>query len=219
MILKGGAIIQLQNRVRSVERLCWVKPYIQSFACHLPLKAFTESAVQKSQQCLNGWGAKSMASGRSSFNQTHLHQFHKGENLHTFIYLPRFMLGSCHLLSATLPSTSTILHFFISQRVILHFAFLHECKLDPVQGRWQKSTYLWVENLDSENDPASEGGVNSIPNTTHSKAIKQVQGRVCTCVFYEMWKQGKVSSKGLFSGMLTEQNLRHRFMKHFRCLY
>lgn len=55
--------------------------------------------------------------------------------------------------------------------------------------RCQKSTYLWVEKLDrlaSENDPASEGGMNSIPNTTHSKAIKQVQGRVCTCVFYEM---------------------------------
>lgn len=131
-----------------------------------------------------------MASGRSSFNQTHLQQFHKGENLHTFIDLPRCMLGSCHLLPATLPSTSTILHFFISQRVILHFpAFLHECKPDPVEGRCQKSTYLWVEKMDrlaSENDPASEGSVNSIPNTTHSKAIKQVQGRACTCVFYEM---------------------------------
>lgn len=63
----------------------------------------------------------------------------------------------------------------------------------------------------------SEGGMNSIPDTTHSKAIKQVLGRVCTCVFYEMWKQRKVSSKGLFSGMLTEQNLCHRCLKHFHC--
>lgn len=70
--------------------------------------------------------------------------------------------------------------------------------------------------------PLQKAGVNSIPNTTHSQAIKQVQGRVSACVFYEMWKKKKkkkVSSKGLLPGMLTEQNLCHRFMRHFRCPY
>lgn len=40
--------------------------------------------------------------------------------------------------------------------------------------------------LASENDPASNGGTNGIPHTTHSKAIKQARGRgrVCACVFF-----------------------------------
>lgn len=152
-ILKGGATISLQNRVRFVERFSWVKPYTQSFAW-----AFTVSAVQALQQRLNGWGVKSMASGRSSFNQMHLQQFHKGEKLHAFIDLPRCMLGSCHLLPATLPYISSYREELFSTSPFA--AFLHERRLDPAQGRCQKSTYLWVENLDRlavENDPASEG--------------------------------------------------------------
>lgn len=180
-------------------------------ACHLSLQAFTVSAVQKSQQRLNGWGGKSMASGRSSFNQMHLQHFHKGENLPTFIDFPRCMLGSCHLLPATLPYTSTILHFFksYSPLPLLQPSSISATLILFGEGA-RKAPKLWVENLDrlaSENDPASEGGVNSIPNTTHSKAIKQVQGRVCTCVFYEMWKQRKISSKGLFGGMNRAESL------------
>lgn len=49
VILKGGAIIQLRDRVRFVERLSWGKPYVQSFAYHRSLKAFTLSAVQTLQ--------------------------------------------------------------------------------------------------------------------------------------------------------------------------
>lgn len=64
-------------------------------------------------------------------------------------------------------------------------AFLHECRLDPVQGRCQKSTYLWVENLDRlavENDPASEGWREQYPSHHPLKGNKTSAGEgVCMC--------------------------------------
>lgn len=187
-IHEGGAIIRLQNRARVVEQLRWVKLDIQSCARRLYIKASTVSDLQNLQPCQTGWGMKSMASGRSGSNHMHL-------KVNTPIDLAGCMLGSCYPLAKT--SVYNIWHFFIlcstsslqSSSVSANLFPLLTCSIAASYlwvgtgptAWWKWSRFKWRHERYPQHHPLT--------------AIKQVEGRVSTSVFYKTWKQRKVWTK------------------------
>lgn len=143
-----------------------VKPDIQS--CALYIKTSTVSDLQNLQPCQTGWGMKSMASGRSSSNHLHLKVktctlllicqdvCWEAVTCSLKLCLPWIKIDIFDILCSTSPLQSSSMSSNL-------FPFAEGAKKAVLLHR----TCGWKPT--GENDPASNGGMNDILNTTHSK--------------------------------------------------
>lgn len=148
-----------------------VKLDIQSCARRLYMKTSTVSDLQNLQPCQTGWGMNSMASGRSSPNHTHLKV--KACTLLLICQDACWEAATCSL-KLCLPCIKFGISSYCAPSPLYSLPpWVQTCShLQKVPKKWHCCIVPVGGNLGpppGENDPASNGGMNDILDTTHSK--------------------------------------------------